>query len=431
MNSVENGLLSSLFWLCSAALACAADGIDYGKANPPWKTGRYYNANSQYKMTLNNIVLDVKNIRKAYEGWWWHHDEKVEDHYYSEPFSGQYICNLDYRTFAADLPNKNNGSVFRSYDSAEVAFKLLDDKGRKVFTDAEPSWLRRVLFGPRQKEVSAQTIATAMLDADFMFREVFMTDGQNLDTRSWYFFAWKGREAFDGTQRHHMDVFKKAKAQNLPEKDLEALTQTDRAKIQQGKAGSDAAAGWSKAMDMDLGYNIAQAEAKMMTYALYGQTDTRTVGDVWAIDAETLEAFFPLQSKDRKPFSFEGGVLVLTVESDDDGIVTVKSLPVGRVDGMQVRTDLRIQPRTADSEHRPTFSVDMQDQRKNYVRLTIDSMHEICQEAEMHMVLADYRGAVPKVEQLMLDDPDHYTTACITDGAVILHCKITTQVAAR
>lgn len=430
MNSGKaKDIVAFVAWLGLVVLGRSADAVDYGKANPPWKTGKYYNVRSQYEMTLNGIVMEIWNVRKAHEHWTglWNVDAKVEDHYYSNPFSGKYTCYLDYRTFGANLVNTNNGSVFRAYDSANVEFRPLDAYGRTVFTDAEPSWLRRVLFGPRSEKVTNKEIAEQMQDADFMFREIFMTDGKNLDTDSWYFFGWNQRSAFNGDRMHHMDVFKKSK-RFAPVSELERITPRDRAKIKQQVVGDGVSSGWNKTTDLDLGYNVAQAEAKMMTYAIYGQKETRDVGDVWTIDSETLESFFPLQSKARKPFSFDGGVLVLTVESDNNGIVTVKSLPSGRIHGAQTRTDLHIQPRTEASEFKPKFNVDMQDERNNYVRFTIDSLNEICKQAEMRVLLENYSGAVPKVEQLSLNDPEHFKVVTISNGSIVLYCMITTKV---
>ena len=106
----------------------------------------------------------------------------------------------------------------------------------------------------------------------------------------------------------------------------------------------------------------------------------------------------------------------------------MKSLPSARINGMQTRTDLHIQPRTEASEFKPNFTVDMQDIGNNYVRFTIDSLNEICKQAEMKVLLADYRGAVPKVEQLSLNDPKHYKTVDISNGSIVLHCMITTNV---
>ncbi len=424
--------IAAFLLVVSLPRVISADSIDYGKSNPPWKPGKYYSVISRYNMTLNGMVMDIKKIRKEHDVSIgrlriWHNDEKVKNHVYSSPFSGAYSCYLNYRTFGAQFANKNNGSVFRAYDSADVSFSPLDEVGRTVLTDAEPSWLRRVLFGPRSEEVSNREIAEKLQDADFMFREIFMTDGQNLDVWSWYFLGWKQRSAFNGDMAHHLDVYKKAK-RDVQIEALEGISRIDRAKIKQQHVGSGIAGGWAKQTDDDLGYNVAQAEAKMMTYAIYGQQETRTVGDVWEIDSATLESFFPLQSKNRKPFSFSGGNLILKVASDRNGIVEIVSLPSGRVNGQQKRTDLRIEPRHEESEFRPKFTVNMWDSGDNYVHFTIDTMNEVCTKAEMHVVLRDYSGAVPKVEQLSLNDPDHRYAVKITQGSVVLHCEITTNI---
>ncbi len=419
---------------CVATALFAADSIDYGKVNPPWRSGKYYSVKSRYEMRLNNIVIDAKKVRKAdvdrcWYRLWIKRDEKVEEHYRSQPFSGVYSCYLNYTTRGAFFENKNSGSVFRRYESADVSFHIPkeDEAGRTVFTDAEPSWLRRVLFGPRSEEVSNKEIAEKLQDADFIFREIFSADGKNLDSDSWYFLSWNQREAFNADLRHSMDVYKKS-AREVPSEFLSNLTPLDRARICMQSVGSDAAAGWSKESKLDLGYCVAQAEAKMMTYAIYGQQKTRNVGDVWTIDSDVLESFFPLQRKDRKPFSFSGGVLVLTVVSDIGGIVSVKSLPCGKVDGAMVSTDLKIEPRTEESEHRLSFNIDTTNERDNFIRFTIDTDNRVCTKAEIQATLCDYRGAVPKVDQLSLNDPEREMRVEIDGGSVILHSEITTDV---
>ena len=424
---------ASLVVLYAVSAAYCAETIDYGKCNPPWKPGKEYSVRSQYEMTLDGVVMDIKKIRKAWDGWIFHHDEKVKGHYKSKPFSGKYACYLNYQTFGAEFVNKNNGSVFRQYRSADVSFQPLNEYGKTVIQDAEPGWWRRFWgLDPRSKEIPNREIADKMQDADFMFREIFMTDGKHLDTLSWYFLVWNQRSAFAGDRTHHMNVFKKAARKaggdGLLSSELQDISPKDRARIEGQTVGSGLGDNWSRMTDIDLGYNVAQAEAKMMTYAIYGQEKTRNVGDVWEIDAETLESFFPLQSKDRKPFSFTGGVLVLTVVSDDDGIVTIKSLPRGKVDGSMKSTDLRIQPLTEQSAHRPSFNIYMENERENFVRFTIDSFNEVCTKAEMKATLRNYSGDVPKVEQFSLDDPDHRYEAHIDSGTVSLHCMITTAI---
>lgn len=413
--------------ICTVITLSASDYIDYGKVNPPWKPGKYYSAVAQYTMELRGMVMHIKKFRKAYNGWW-HHDEKLKEHYYSEPFTGTYSCSLVYRTFGAYFANRNTGSVFRQYVSADVGFKPKDRTGKTIIRDADPWWFQQWL-GLDSQEKSNQKIAEMMQDADFMFREVFMTGGRHLDVESWYLLGWDQPLAFKGDLRHRMDVFKKA-VDKVPQSFLERITPQDRARIQEMTFGSDPASCWSKESSLDLGYCVAQAEAKMMAYAIYGHEKTRKVGDAWEIDAGTLESFFPLQEKDRKPFSFAGGVLILTVESDDNGIVKVKSLPKGCVDGCNKMTDLRIAPRTGDSEHKPDFEVDMWNERNNYVRFTIDSLSEVCTKAEMKATLKRYNGAVPKVDQLSLnnDDPDYEMRVDISDGEVVLHCEVTTSV---
>ena len=120
----------------------------------------------------------------------------------------------------------------------------------------------------------------------------------------------------------------------------------------------------------------------------------------------------------------------MTVESDNNGIVKIKSLPRGCVDGCNKSTDLRIVPRTEDNEHRPKFKMDMWNEQDNYARFTIDSFNEVCAKAELRATLKEYSGAVPKVDQLSLnnDDPDYEMRVDISDGEVVLHCVLTTTV---
>lgn len=411
-----------------AIMLPASDLIDYGKVNPPWRPDKYYSVVSRYSMELNGMVMHIKKFRKAHEGWFWNYDEKMKDHYYSEPFTGTYYSTLNYQTFGAHFANKNTGSVFRRYVSANVGFQPKDRLGKTIIRDADPWWFQKWL-GNDSKEESNERIATMMADADFMFREVFTTDGRCLDVESWYLFGWDQMVAFKGDLRHRMEVFKK-KVSEVPQSFLEGITAKDRARIQQCVLGEDPASGWERATSHDLGYCVAQAEAKMMAYAIYGHEKTRNVGDVWAIDAETLESFFPLQEKERKPFSFTDGVLLLTVVSDSNGIVEIKSISSGRVDGCNKTTDLRLTPRTNDSEHKPNFEIDMCNERDNYVRFTIDALSEVCTKAEMGATLKRYSGVVPKVDQLSLDndDPDYDMRVDISDGEIVLHCEIATTV---
>lgn len=433
--------------------AFATDTINYGKANPPWKPNKTYNVVSRYEMDLRNIVLEVRLLQKR-KG-----KEKEKERYVSAPFSGTYSCYLNYTTFATLFLNKNNGSTFRQYESANVEFRPIDEMGQTVLIDAKPGWFRRTFrMSPRSVDVANKEIgdkaesADFMFrevfetdkeigdnteSADFMFREVFETDGKHLDDKSWYFLAWKGLESFEGDTRHYMDVFKRTMAQgsnrDAESRALSHAGSTDRSKIAMETSGDGTNAwdNWNRASDNDVGYNVAQAEAKMMSYAIYGQERTRSIGDIWTIDSETLESFFPIQSKKSKPFSFNGGLLVLTVEAiDANGVVFVKSIPTGNVDGSEISTDLKIEPITEDNVFKPEFTVDMRDLQNNYVRFSIDSRNEICLKAEMQVLLRDYRGDLPHMGQLSFYEKskDRVMSAKIMEGEVCLHCLIKTDV---
>ena len=389
---------------------------------------------------MRNIVLDIRLIRPAkvvMKGTWFEHTRKEKEigHYTSSPFAGTYSCYLNYTTFATELLNANNGSTFRDYQSAWVGFQPKDEKGRTFLTDAKPGWFRRILgLDPRSTSVSNKDISDKVGEADFMFREIFETDGKHLDDNSWYFLAWNQLEAFRGDRSHHMDVHKRRKAKGKAKDDetlaLSHLTATEKNRIRQNMVGTEVWGNWERTGDQDIGYNVAQAEAKMMTYAIYGQEKIRSVGDIWSIDSETLESFFPLQSGKRKPFSFNGGKIVLTVEAiDENGVMAVKSLKGGQVDGAYVSTDLNIQPRT-ESEFKPQFKVDKGDARNNFVRFMIDSRNEVCTKAEMQVYLRNYGGVLPKVEQLSLEEKnnDRELRASIQNGEIRLYCAIKTDV---
>ena len=139
MNSGRRCFLTVVVCGVTTALM-ASDSIDYGKANLPWRPGKYYSVVSRYEMELKGIVMHVKKFRKAHDSLWglWHSDEKLKDHYYSDPFTGRYSCSLNYRTFGAHFENRNNGSVFLRYDSADVEFKPEDRYGKTIIRDADP-----------------------------------------------------------------------------------------------------------------------------------------------------------------------------------------------------------------------------------------------------------------------------------------------------
>lgn len=437
MNFVKTTIAAAL--LAAPVALAATNEIDYGKANPPWKPRKVYSVVSRYEMELRNIVLDIRVVRpeqeKSFLGFKYIRKEKEKGHFTSSPFSGTYSCLLDYSTFATEFLSANAGSTFRNYQSANVGFKPKDKRGKTILTDANPGWFRRILgLDPRSTATDNARIADMMEDTDFVFREIFETDGRSLDDKSLYFLAWNQRDAFNGDRRHHMDVHKRRKWATATPDGVDPLavmnlTSFERNRIRQNMAGNEAWGNWERATDQDVGYCVAQAEAKMMSYAIYGQERTRNVGDVWTIGAETLESFFPLQSRSRKPFTFEGGKVVLTVESITNGFVTVKSLARGKVEGSPRSTDLRIEPRI-ESEFKPDFKVDMGDARNNFVRFTIDSRNEICTRAEMQLFLRNYKGAIPKVEQLSLEEigKDREMRPSIQDGEIRLHCIITTAV---
>lgn len=420
--------------LLLAAEPTAKDWIGM-EGNPPWKPEKNYNVRSTYEMELRDIVLDVRLYRKEHRFWGflWTVDEKEKSHATSRPFSGKYTCQLDYSTYGALFETPQRGSVIRDYASASIAF-LPEGDGRMILVDADPSWFRSLFFDPRTKTYAEKDVKEMLEDknADFMFREIFMTGDRYLDTDSLYFLLWRSLDELKANRDRHMAVYKKPKRDFKSDLGIAArLDGQSRAKIEMEMVGNHPEEGWNRVLGNDLGFQVAQAEAKLMTYCIYGQSETRNVGDVWAIDAETLESFFPLQDRSRKPFTFSGGVLVLTVESDKNGIVTVESLSSGLVKGNTTQTDLKVTPNTEANELKPSFRIDMTDVRHNKIRFSIDSRAEICTKAEMWLALEDYKGALPKMEQLSLSEVDpekQRLEAKIDGGRIGLHAVITTTV---
>lgn len=420
--------------LLLAAEPTAKDWIGM-EGNPPWKPEKNYNVRSTYEMELRDIVLDVRLYRKEHRLWGflWTVDEKEKSHATSRPFSGKYTCQLDYSTYGALFETPQRGSVFRDYASASIAFQPEGD-GRMILVDADPSWFRSLFFDPRTKTYAKEDVEEMLEDknADFMFRDIFMTGGRYLDADSLYFLQWRSLDELKPNRNRHMAVYKKPKRDFNSDLGIAArLDGQSRSKIELGTVGGCPEEGWVRVLGDDLGYQVAQAEAKLMTYCIYGQSETRNVGDVWDIEAETLESFFPLQEKSRKPFTFSGGLLFLTVVSDKNGIVTVESLSSGLVNGSTTPTNLKVTPNTEANELKPSFRIDMTDVRHNKIRFSIDSRAEICTKAEMWLALEDYKGALPKMEQLSLSEVDpekQRLEAKIDGGRIGLHAVITTTV---
>ena len=73
----------------------------------------------------------------------------------------------------------------------------------------------------------------------------------------------------------------------------------------------------------------------------------------------------------------------------------------------------------------------MGDTRHNLVRFSIDSRLEVCNCAEMWLLLNDYSGALPTVEQMALSEVNpkkQRLEAHIDDGSIELHAAIITTV---
>ena len=83
-------------------------------------------------MELKGIVMHVKKFRKAHDSLWglWHSDEKLKDHYYSDPFTGRYSCSLNYtrcimrRSSLLTTTQTSHSSASRTQSSWRTSFRL-------------------------------------------------------------------------------------------------------------------------------------------------------------------------------------------------------------------------------------------------------------------------------------------------------------------
>lgn len=391
------------------------------EGEPPWNKGVRYEVKSTYEMSLENVVLDV-DVKKGKTwcnqtwGFKWISDspDKVIAHVRSEPFAGKYICRLNYKTGHVEKRGQS-GSAFRSFDQSNIEFLPIGSKD-VVFTHDQGFW--RWLFDMEGKKTVVHDVKPTAEKAEFYFSQVFNPDKAKINYANWFFVGWKQKDAT--SHRKNLDVWEGIRLDRNPDVSPDA-----RREIWSGHPE------WRKCFGGDMAYNVIQAEAKLMTYAIYGQTETRRLGEAWTTDAEILTAFLPQLSKEEQPFVFEGGSIVLKVVKSENGIQTIEMLPNGKVNGKNESSDLRIQS-SAGNMYNSTFDApDLANSRENYVRFEVDEDHSICRMGKVNIVLHRYSGKVPNMGQLKLEgatiDGERLDSR-IVDGVVRIHAEISTEV---
>lgn len=393
----------------------------YGE--PPWRKGVRYDVKSTYEMSLEKIVLDV-NVKKG-KTWWnqtrgfkWVSDspDKVLAHVKSDRFSGKYTCRLNYSTGHVEKRGQA-GSAFRRFDESDIQFRPVG-RDDVTFTHDQGFW--RWLFDMEGKKTVVHDITPSAGKAEFYFSQIFNPDMAKINYLNWYFVGWKQKDAT--SHRKNLDVWRGFRLDRQPD-----VSHDRRMDIWSGDPE------WTKCTggDRDMAYNVIQAEAKLMTYAIYGQTETRRLNEAWMTEAEILTAFLPQLSREDQPFIFEGGSIVLKVTKNEDGIQTIEMLPSGKVNGKSESSDLKIRASNGNKFHSVFDAPDLTKKDENYVRFEVDEDHRICKSGEVHIVLHRYRGRVPNMGQLRLEgetiDGERLESK-ISDGIVTIHAKITTGV---
>lgn len=391
------------------------------EGEPPWNIGNRYDVRSTYEMSLANVVLDV-NVKKGNTFWnstWGFKSisdspDKVIAHVRSEPFAGKYICRLNYSTGHVEKRGQS-GSAFRHFKQSNIEFLPIGSKD-VVFTHDQGFW--RWLFDMEGKKTVVHNVKPTAEKAEFYFSQVFNPDKARINYANWFLVGWKQRDAT--SHRKNLDVWEGIRLDSNPDVSPDA-----RREIWSGHPE------WRKCFGGDMAYNVIQAEAKLMTYAIYGQKETRRLGEAWTTDAEILTAFLPQLSKEEQPFVFEGGSIVLKVVKSENGIQTIEMLPNGKVNGKNESSDLRIQS-SAGNMYNSTFDApDLANSSENYVRFEVDEDHSICKKGDVNIVLHRYEGKVPHMGQLKLEgetiDGERLDSR-IVNGVVRIHAEISTEV---
>lgn len=394
------------------AVNCVHAVETYGE--PPWRKGIRYEVKSTYEMSLENIVLDV-NVKKPesywerIKGWEW-----TDKHAVSDPFSGKYTCRLNYRTGHVERRGQG-GSALRNFDESDLQFRPTGS-GSVIFT-LDPTWWRN-FWGQGREKVEVPDMTASAGAAEFYFSQIFDPDKAKIHYANGYFVGWKQRDAT--SHRKNLDVWRGPRLE-----DDTSISHDTRMEIWIGHPQ------WTKCTDGDMAYNVIQAESKLMTYAIYGQTETRRLGEAWLVDAEILTAFLPQLAKEDQPFEFTGGSIVLKVtKMDEEGDQIIEMLPSGKVNGKNESSDLRIQSSYGNKFNSSFDSPDLADSVENYVRFKVDEDCRICRSGKVNIVLHRYQGDVPRMGQLELHGKTiagNRLNSRIAGGTVKIHAEISTE----
>lgn len=384
------------------------------KGQPPWRSNTVYQVTSQYNLILDNIRLEVDILGK-----WWPKKRKPVGHVTSDPFSVKYFCSLDYSTLKVMKMGEQQGSAFREFSQPSVEF-VPEGHPEVCFTKTNTNgWWRDVWRMDAETEMV--NIAKAGENADFAYRQVYEPEGRKTAYGNLHMIYWEQNEAF--TKESSLSVFKG------PHRNTEIDTGFDnRAAISQNQAD-----GWVRCGSSDMPNSVIQAEAKLMSYAIYGNTDTRDEGEAWTVDADILTSFLPAVRPEDQAFSFKGGKLVLMVKDvDRRGIQTIVMVPKATVNGKEETTDLKIVPNIS-GKYKATYDApNLANSSENSVIFKVDSRHRICRSGEVRLVLRNYNGALPSVGQMELGGKKkrvidgHQIDAQIKSGTVTMAAELRT-----
>ncbi len=396
-------------------------------SNPPWVSNRTYTVESKYDLTYSDIVISVdgETNKKWYQLFT---PGKFKDK--ELKITGTYTCPLIYRTFSAGKSGKQ-GYAFRDYNKSEISFGLHNPSKEllEVFDWLYPDWEKRT----RSKE---EMIEKTMEGVDFPYSSVFKSGDNTIDDESTYLISWdEPKDYADGT----VSIKKRKKDTDkiVANEEMIALGRLNFNDIQKIKAGKKTDRpvlnDWKEIDERDLGYHVIQSESKLMTYAIYGNKEQRDMGEAWTVSADILEAFFPEYAEGEKPFTFnKRGRLILEVEKiDEKGRYVIVSTGDAIINDCKIFSDIEIIPNTKNNTTQPKFEFDEHNSKKNEIRFIIDPNLQICVEATMKIVLEDYNGPIPVMEQFDLNKSPKIKKingVNIRKGNVLINAKITTSV---
>lgn len=400
----------------------------------PWQSNKRYRSISRYEMRMDSVAIHVELKRGIHwyttnsdGNWWrrhigWNPDGVVEN--LDSTCSGKYVCSLEYQTFGCQMPGRQSGTAFRTFDKPTIAFIPLNDADM-IFTKNRGVWRKFWKLDPEEIRVPVGDARDTIEDSDFPFREVYQVEGKHLDCDGLYCIGWNQKADSAASLTHLLNIFW-SQSRNLPQC---ANENTYRARIRTGSAE-----GWSECPKDDLANVVIQSEAKLMTYALYGQADSRKEGDIWAVPSDMLTSFLPQLPPDRQPFKFGEGQIVLKAGPvSKDGIQRLEMVTSGVSNGRSISTNLQIEPNVDSDTERPSKfqNPDYQDVRNNFLRFEIDTDNKICKKAECRVTLRDYSGPIPKTGQLELKGKTiegDQINSFIKNGTIVLAAEVTTTV---